>query len=56
MNIGIEVNGNQHYKKDGTLKKYYQDRHNLIKGSGIKLIELPYYNVYNLTIDDILKL
>ena len=25
--IGIEINGNQHYNKDGTLKDYYQKRY-----------------------------
>ena len=45
--IGIEVNGNQHYNKDKkTLKKYYQERHDLIEESGWKLIELHYLDVY----------
>lgn len=25
--IGIEINGNQHYNPDGSLKEYYQNRH-----------------------------
>lgn len=28
--IGIEINGNQHYNKDGTLSSYYQERNDLI--------------------------
>lgn len=38
-NIGIEVNGNQHYNKDGSLRTYYQKRHDLIEESGIRLID-----------------
>ena len=45
--IGIEINGNQHYESDGTLKKYYNDRHNLIESSGWKLYELHYSICYN---------
>lgn len=44
--IGIEVNGNQHYNPDKTLKKYYRERHDLIVESGWTLIELPYIEVY----------
>jgi very-short-patch-repair endonuclease len=60
--IGIEVNGNQHYKKGEqqlTLDDYYQNRHNLIEDGGWKLIELHYKTVYDknidLIIDKILK-
>lgn len=45
--IGIEVNGNQHYNKDKTLKKYYQERHDLIEENGWRLIELHYSECYN---------
>lgn len=45
--IGIEINGNQHYETNGTLKKYYQERHDLIEKSGWKLFELHYSVVYN---------
>ena len=41
-NIGLEVNGNQHYNKDGTLGDYYQERHDYIINQGIELIELHY--------------
>lgn len=40
--IGIEINGNQHYERDGTLKKYYQDRHDYIEGLGWKLYQIHY--------------
>lgn len=45
--IGIEVNGNQHYNKDGTLKPYYLERSNFIKQLGWQLIEIHYSLVYN---------
>lgn len=38
--IGIEVNGNQHYERNGDLKKYYKDRYDLITSDGWKLYEL----------------
>jgi hypothetical protein len=43
----IEVNGEQHYNRDGTLRKYYQDRHNLIEENGWKIFELHYAECYN---------
>lgn len=52
INVGIEVNGNQHYNGDGTLKEYYQQRHDLIVASGWKLIELHYSLCYN---EDVIK-
>lgn len=45
--IGIEVNGNQHYNRDGSLKDYYKERSDFIEGLGWELIELPYIMVYN---------
>lgn len=47
IKFGIEVNGNQHYNSDGTLKEYYQTRHNLIELEGWKLIELHYSMCFN---------
>ena len=41
LKIGIEVNGNQHYKND-RLIEYYQQRHDHIIGLGWKLYELHY--------------
>jgi len=46
IKLGIEVNGNQHYNKDGTLKTYYQNRHDLIQADGWKLLELHYSSIY----------
>jgi len=45
--IGIEINGNQHYNSDGTLKKYYQERHDIIENNGWKLYEFHFSLVYN---------
>jgi len=47
VKIGIEVNGEQHYNRDGSLKKYYQDRHNLIEATGWKIFEIHYHACYN---------
>jgi very-short-patch-repair endonuclease len=40
--IGIEINGNQHYERNGKLKKYYQERHDHIESHGWKLYEVHY--------------
>ncbi len=45
--IGIEINGNQHYNKDGTLKEYYQKRHDYIKSFGWTLFEIHYSECFN---------
>lgn len=45
--IGVEINGNQHYERDGKLKKYYQDRHDYIESSGWKLYEIHYSLCFN---------
>lgn len=45
--IGIEINGNQHYNKDGTLKKYYSERHQLIESSGWRIYEVHFSICYN---------
>lgn len=44
--IGIEINGTQHYE-NGKLKKYYQDRHDLICEKGWILHEIPYNLAWN---------
>ena len=46
-NLILEINGNQHYNKDGTLKEYYQNRHNFIKSLGWNIIEIHYTLAYN---------
>jgi hypothetical protein len=40
--IGIEINGNQHYNNDGTLKDYYQERKDLIESKGWSLYDIHY--------------
>lgn len=50
--IGIEVNGNQHYNKDGSLKPYYQARHDYLLSVGWVIIEVHYAKVYK---DDIIQ-
>lgn len=37
-----EINGNQHYEKDGSLKPYYQERHDLLVAAGWTVYEIPY--------------
>jgi len=54
VKVGIEVNGNQHYNKDGTLRDYYQNRHDLITESGWLLIEIPYKRVFNIDLSELL--
>ena len=59
INVAIEVNGEQHYNRDGTLKNYYLNRHNVLEQNGWKIFELHYSKCFNLdisTLDDILKL
>ena len=45
--IAIEVNGNQHYNKNGTLKDYYQKRHDYITSLGYKVYEIHYSLFFN---------
>ena len=45
--FGIEINGNQHYDKNGKLKPYYQKRHDLIISNGWILEEIPCAMVWN---------
>ena len=44
--IGVEINGEQHYNRDGTLKDYYRKRNRLLKNNGWAIIELHYKEVY----------
>lgn len=53
--IGIEVNGNQHYNNDGTLKDYYLKRHQLFESRGWNLLELHYTKCFNFNIDEFVK-
>src|SRR5574343_1433412 len=52
--LGVEINGNQHYNRDGSLKPYYQKRHDEIVSHGWTLLELHYSIAFNL--DKLLKL
>lgn len=40
--IAIEVNGNQHYNNDGSLKNYYQIRHDYLTSQGWCVFEIRY--------------
>lgn len=40
--IAIEINGSQHYNRDGTLKEYYQIRENLLKLAGWNVYQIHY--------------
>lgn len=46
--IAIEVNGQQHYNSDGSLKDYYQERHNLLENNGWKVFEVHYSACFKL--------
>lgn len=45
--IGIEINGNQHYNRDGTLKDYYKTRNDFFKEIGWKIYEIHYSVIYS---------
>lgn len=51
--LAVEVNGEQHYNRDGTLRTYYRERHELIEKSGWRVIELHYARCYA---DDIVEI
>lgn len=40
--LAFEINGNQHYNKDGTLKDYYKNRHDYFQNNGWSVVELHY--------------
>ncbi len=46
--IALEVNGNQHYERDGRLKPYYQERHELLEAAGWNVFEIHYSACFNL--------
>lgn len=57
--IGIEVNGNQHYNNDGSLKPYYKHRHDILEERGWQIFEVHYTKCYSIDVksfEDILKL
>jgi hypothetical protein len=46
LKIGIEINGEQHYNRDKSLKTYYKKRHEEIEKSGWLLLEYHYSFCY----------
>lgn len=44
--IAIEINGNQHYENNGSLKTYYQERHDLLEKYGWIVFEIHYSNCF----------
>lgn len=50
--LAIEVNGNQHYNSDGTLKPYYQKRHDIFESRGWTIFEIHYSKCYNINVKD----
>lgn len=40
IRLAIEVNGEQHYNRSGTLHRYYQERQNLLESAGWKVLQL----------------
>ena len=57
IKVGIEINGNQHYNRDGSLTTYYQNRHNIFENRGWKIFEIHYSKCFDENnFNDILKL
>lgn len=54
--LAVEVNGEQHYNRDGTLRTYYRERHDLLESSGWRVVELHYAKCYEPHLDETLKL
>lgn len=50
--IGLEINGNQHYKRNGELMPYYKQRKIDIENDGWLLIDIHYSKVYKLDFID----
>jgi predicted DNA-binding protein YlxM (UPF0122 family) len=46
--IAIEVNGNQHYNRDGSLKTYYQERKLMLESVGWIVYDIHYSMCYHL--------
>ena len=53
--LAIEVNGNQHYDKEGKLKPYYQQRHNILRSYGWEIMEVRSKKVYDPVLLEIIK-
>lgn len=46
--IALEINGNQHYDRDGKLKTYYQERHDLLVSYGWTVFEIHYSHCFDI--------
>ena len=46
--IALEINGNQHYNRDGTLKPYYLERQQLLIDNGWNVYQIHYSMCYSL--------
>ncbi len=46
--IALEINGNQHYERDGALKPYYQERHDILESNGWNVFEIHYSACFNI--------
>jgi very-short-patch-repair endonuclease len=46
-NLILEINGNQHYNRDGSLKEYYKNRHDHITSLGWKVLEIHCSMAFN---------
>lgn len=47
--IALEINGNQHYERNGVLKPYYQERHDALLKAGWNVFEIHYSACFNLS-------
>ncbi len=45
--IALEINGNQHYNSDGTLKPYYQEREEVLIRGGWTVYQIPSKSCFN---------
>lgn len=55
IKLAIEVNGEQHYNRDGSLKPYYEKRNKAFEQAGWKCIQLHYTKCYSDSIVEELK-
>ena len=54
--IGLEVNGNQHYERDGSLKPYYRERQHFLETKGWKIYQIHYKKCFCIDfLEDLIK-
>lgn len=46
--IALEINGNQHYDRDGKLKKYYQEREDILTSNGWTVYQIHYSHCFDM--------